>query len=229
MAKSFESQLIAHVAAARERSQAGAAELHRLTESRQYSDEFKSTLKAEAAGKLRADVDRYQTDALERWGSHRGRAEAQIDALTPSHEAKAVAAAALKPVLDVAASRPDVLFSAYRRTFEDPASRAVLEGLAETIGSDILQGGVKVQFQEQWQRVQNEMAPQQPAAEKAARAELARSDRAMEYLRSARDVVKAELKQAIDGGTTPDVGARIHATHAKFAMQQFEQSAAADE
>ena len=228
MAKSFESQLIAHVASARERAQAGAAELHRLTESRQYSDEYKSTLKAEAAGTARADVQRHLTDAAERMGAHRGKAEAQLASLQPSDAALAAAAVILAPVVNVASTNPSALVKTYQRVYTDPAQRALIEKVAESL-PDILPVHLLNEFAPAWQRAQAAMAPKQSAEEQAARAELARSDRAMAYLESARDVVASELQAATNNGIAKfDAGASIHVTNARFSIQQFEKEHSAE-
>lgn len=214
--------LIQRVRTARDHIATAAMEADQVRADPRYSAEYKATkIKgvSEAATSAYSTELRRMTDAV---AAELRTAEANVAKLRPSQEAMNVAAFQLKPVLDVATQQPEAVLKAYERTYADPAARAMLEQLASSLQDVLPQHQINT-FVPRFERLQARLADRRSDEEKAAHAALTMAQQAAEYAKSAVDVINAEASDAISGVKLPSSSARIHLTHAQFAMQQFEQ------
>lgn len=183
------------------------------------SDEGRTKRITEAVEQARAGVSVHVESARETVDLVQRKAQARLDELTHvSDEDMTARAAVLAPILQNAASKPDALIRAYERRFDDRAARRVLEDAASSV-LDLLEGGPKTRFAEQWERAQSALQERKPAEEREAEQAVKDADELAGYVNAAERVFSFDLAE-IEGKRGEAFG--VGRTLAAHQVQQFE-------
>ncbi|MDP9485869.1 MAG: hypothetical protein M3Q49_08820 [Actinomycetota bacterium] len=148
---------------------------------------------ARAVREARPEILRPHADAREEVEVGLRDVEQALGRLTDvSPEEMSARALTLGPVLSTALENREGMMNAYRRRFDDLASRRLLEETAESV-IDALGGSDGGQFAQNWRFLRDELAAGRPAEELRAEADRDALGDLASYLGSAERVVNFEL------------------------------------
>jgi hypothetical protein len=159
------------------------------------SQEGREEHAARAVAEARPEILRPLADAREEVEVGLRDVEQVLGRLTDvTPEEMRTAALTLGSVLSSALQNPEGLMNAYRRRFDDLASRRLLEETAESV-KDALKGIERGQFDYDWRTLREELAAGRPAEELQAEADRDAFDDLASYLDSAERVVNFDLNE----------------------------------